>query len=297
MRSEQFRVPAFLALLGCLLAAGAAALLPVFGNSTPAAGAPPQEYWHLRYGNPSGATEDAADKDNFLMKKPYFALSYNNTKGTPNWASWRLVAEDLGEADRVPFYSDDTLPAGFKVVKPKDYTGSGFDRGHMCNHSDRAATDESSEATFVMTNMIPQSPNNNQKAWDQLEEYCRSLARKGKELYIIAGPAGKGGEGKNGFKTTLAGGKIVVPAKTWKVILVLKKGGQVDKHTRLIGVIMPNTQEIGYEWAQFRVPVKEIEELTGYTFFDKADADILAPLKEERDAVPIPPPVPPHHGN
>ena len=297
MKSERYRVPAALALIGLLLAAVIAEWSPAFKTSAATAVSASQEYRHLRYGNPSGATEETSSKDNFLMKKPYFALSYNNTNGTPNWVSWHLVASDLGEADRVPFYPDDTLPSGFKVVKPQDYVHSGFDRGHMCNHSDRAATNESSEATFVMTNMVPQSPNNNQKCWDQLEEYCRSLVKKGKELYIICGPAGKGGEGRNGFKSTLVNGKVVVPAKTWKVILVLKNGGQVDKYTRLIGVVVPNNQEVDYEWAKFRVPVKEIEDLTGYTFFDKADANILGPLKEERDEVPIPPPVPVHHGN
>ena len=40
----------------------------------------------------------------------------------------------------------------------RDYTGSGFDRGHMCPHSDRAANEEMSFATFVMSNIIPQAP-------------------------------------------------------------------------------------------------------------------------------------------
>jgi len=31
----------------------------------------------------------------------YFALRYNNDKGTPNWVSWRATKEDLGDARRV----------------------------------------------------------------------------------------------------------------------------------------------------------------------------------------------------
>ena len=113
------------------------------------------------------------------MVKKYFALSYNNSKGTPNWVSWRLTADDIGSAPRVAFYPDEDLPTGFVRITPKDYTGSGFDRGHMCNHSDRSATPDSSHATFVMSNMVPQSPYVNQKAWDQLEAYCRQLAQQG----------------------------------------------------------------------------------------------------------------------
>src|SRR4051812_7503211 len=51
-------------------------------------------------GNPSGATSDPNDLANFLMIKPYFALAYNDTIGTPNWVSWRLTRWDLGEAPR-----------------------------------------------------------------------------------------------------------------------------------------------------------------------------------------------------
>src|SRR5213080_4784380 len=96
-----------------------AVLLLVLG---PAAGA--EEYPHLKMGNPSKAREDARDKDNYLMAKKYFALSYNNDKGTPNWVSWRVVKEDLGDARRVPFYPDETLPRGFRHVLPNDYAHS-----------------------------------------------------------------------------------------------------------------------------------------------------------------------------
>jgi endonuclease G len=246
-------------------------------------------------GNPSNATTDTANKDNFLMVKKYFALSYNDSKGTPNWVSWELTADDIGTAPRVLFYPDSDLPAGFHRVTPKDYTGSGFDRGHMCNHSDRSATPDSSHATFVMTNMIPQSPYVNQKAWDQLEAYCRQLAEQGHQhLYIVAGPAGQGGKGRNGLKEEIGTtNKVVVPAQCWKVIMVVKgdRGddiAKVDENTRLIAVIMPNDMSVGEDWKGFRVSVRDVEKLTGYKFFDKVPATIIDPLKEEVDAVSIP---------
>src|SRR5690242_19881803 len=49
---------------------------------------------NLLLGNPSGATQEPANKDNFLMIKPFFALSYNDSKGTPNWVSWRVARSD-----------------------------------------------------------------------------------------------------------------------------------------------------------------------------------------------------------
>jgi len=95
-------------------------------------GAAGAESPHLKMGNPSNAMTKTRDRDNYLMEKPYFALSYNDSKGTPNWVSWRLTVADLGRAARYPFYPDQTLPGGFTRILPADYTGSGFDRGHMC---------------------------------------------------------------------------------------------------------------------------------------------------------------------
>lgn len=258
---------------------------------------------HLKMGNPSKATAKQADKDNFLMEKDYFALSYNNSKGIPNWVSWRLTKSDLGDAERATFYPDEKLPDGFTKVMPKDYTGSGFDRGHMCPHSDRSANDDMSNATFVMTNIIPQSPYVNQKAWNQLELYCRELVEhQHKLLYIVSGGCGQGGKGKNGAKDTLADGKVVVPAKCWKVIMVLESGPgddlkKIKSNTRLIAVIMPNNMSVGYEWASFRVSVKEVEDLAGYKFFDGAPREVIDPLKEKADDERIPAPVIPQRGN
>jgi len=253
-------------------------------------------------GNPSNATTDTADPENFLMVKPYFALSYNDSKGTPNWVSWRLTEADIGTAARVPFYPDETLPRGFHLVKPADYTGSGFDRGHMCDHSDRSANEEASHATFVMSNMIPQSPYVNEKAWAQLEAYCRQLVKHGhKHLFIVAGPAGQGGEGKKGPKMQIGRGtRVAVPAQCWKIIMVLDGGPgddlqKVDSKTRLIAVIMPNDMTVGEEWAGYRVSVHAVEQLTGYKFFERAPAAIIEPLKAEVDAERIPRPVPMRH--
>jgi endonuclease G, mitochondrial len=251
-------------------------------------GQEPDSYVHLRWGNPSGAKEDPADRDNYLMKKPYFALSYNDAKGTPNWVSWRVAKEDLGETPRnnQPFRPDPDLPAGFKKVLPSDYTGSGFDRGHMCPFGDRNGSEDAGSATFVMTNAVPQSPANNRQAWERFESYCRSIvSRHGKELYIVAGPQGQGGAGEKGPAETLRGqnGPVTVPAKTWKVVMVLDVGSQPDRDARLMAVVMPNDQTVGVDWTPYRTSVRAVEQLTGYTFFDRADPAVIGPLKEKKD--------------
>ena len=154
------------ALLAALLAAGCfrgppPGPIPQNPTDEPVStGEPPSEaYPHLLLGNPSKATDDPREKDNYLEKKPYFALSYNSSKGTPNWVSWRVTKADLGDAPRkLQFDPDSDLPKGFRHVTHKDYNGSGFDRGHLCPHSDRAADKDMSYATFVMSNMALSAP-------------------------------------------------------------------------------------------------------------------------------------------
>ena len=251
-------------------------------------------------GNPSAATSDAANSDNYLMVKPYFALSYDNSAGEPKWVSWRLCNADLGNAPRKKtFDPDDTLPAGFNVILTRDYSGTGFDRGHMCDHSDRAATLDSSYSTFIMTNIVPQAPNNNRKCWAQLENYCRELARSGDRLYITAGPAGRGGVGGRGSADTLADGRVLVPAETWKVIVVTPDRGSddlsnINAEDRVIAVDVPNdNNQCGEDWSGFRCSPATIESQTGLHFFAGLPDDVRAALdaKVDHQFIPLPRPL------
>ncbi|HEY8750034.1 MAG TPA: DNA/RNA non-specific endonuclease [Tepidisphaeraceae bacterium] len=257
---------------------------------------------NLLLGNPSGA--NAGDRDNYLMVKPYYVLSYNNQKGTPNWVSWQVTTADLGDAPRKQIFdSDPELPAGFNVVKTSDYSGSGFDRGHMCPHSDRAANTDMSYSTFVMTNIIPQAPSVNQKAWAQFEVYCRDLVKAYNHLYVISGPYGEGGTGSRGSKRALVKGAMVtVPSECWKVVVVVPEGGvsddlaKVDSSTRVIAIDMPNDNTaVGEAWDIYRTTPAAIELKTGYHFFDKLRPDVAGGLRQKLDDKPISPPRPMSH--
>jgi endonuclease G len=229
------------------------------------------------------------------MVKKYYALAYNNAAGRSNWVSWRVAAADLGEAPRKLFDPDPDLPRGFIRITSRDYVGSGFDRGHLCPHSDRAANEDMSFSTFVMTNIIPQAPNVNQKAWARLESYCRGLVGKQHHrLYIIAGPAGEGGLGTEGLKQTIANGKVTVPAECWKVVVMVPDGGgtddlaKINTATRVIAVLMPNDNDVvGDEWAKYRTSAATVEQKTGLHFFDTLPADVAQVLRQKVDRLPI----------
>lgn len=65
----------------------------------------------------------------------------------------------------------------------------------------------------------------------------------------------------------------------------------VTKRMRVIAVVMPNDEDkVRAGWAWYRVSVKHVEKLTGYTFFDRLPADVIAALKETADDDHVPPP-------
>ncbi|MBD2462858.1 DNA/RNA non-specific endonuclease [Oscillatoria sp. FACHB-1407] len=240
---------------------------------------------HALLGNPTGATTSVAQPDNFLVVRPQYVLSYNRDKGIPNWVSWQLNQGWLGELDRVPFETDTTLPDGWYRVTPDDYTGSGFDRGHLVPAADRDRTEADRQAAFLMTNIMPQSPDNNRGPWEKLESYCRDLVKQGKELYIIAGGVGSGGIGERGRQTAIAQGRVAVPASTWKVVVVLDRPGLglagVTTLTRTIAIVVPNRQGIkAQDWRDFRTSIDAVEELTGYDLLSavpKPVQDVIEP--------------------
>lgn len=246
----------------------------------------------MNLGNPSNAKNDVNTPNNYLMEKPQFALSYNSSRGGANWAAWHLSTAWKGGTPRQDdFRGDPDLPSGFTKVVTNDYTNTGFDRGHLCPSDDRDSSVADNSATFVMTNMLPQSPNLNRITWKNLEDYCRTLMGQGNELYIYAGGYGVGGNGSNGDLSTFAVGKVTVPSRMWKVVVILPVNtndvNRIDAGTRVIAVDMPNTQSVNSKsWGDYRVSVDDIEAATGYNFMNLVATNIQNTLESKADTGP-----------
>ena len=65
------------------------------------------------------------------------------------------------------------MPPDWYRVQAFDFSGSGFDRGHMTPNADRdkETSIPINQATFLMSNMVAQAPDNNQGPWADLENY------------------------------------------------------------------------------------------------------------------------------
>lgn len=249
---------------------------------------------HLELGNPSNAITSTTSPNNYLLSKSQYVLSYNNSRGTANWVAWHMSNAWKGSATRCDCFATDTqLPSTFFRASSSSFSGSGFDRGHMCPSEDRDGSSTDNAATFLMSNMIPQAPNNNQITWNAFEGYCRNLLNQGNELYIVSGGYGNGGTGSNGgVTTTLANGAIAVPSRVWKAVVVMPIGSndlsRVSSTTRVIAIDVPNTQTASSQpWHAYRTSVDAIEAQTGLDLFNLVSSEVQNSIEAQVDAVTI----------
>lgn len=234
---------------------------------------------NMAMGNPSNATTDVANGNNYLLVKDQYVMSYNKDHKTPNWVSWQLNSDWLGSTKRTDAWSEDTsLPSSFRRAQPSDYKGSGYDRGHNVPSGDRTRSTQDNVSTFLMSNIAPQTPDNNQGPWEKLESYSRELVKQGKELYIIAGNEGSRGQISNG---------INIPDEFWKVIVVMPHKGMgvsdVNANTEIIAVRMPNVNGIkNDDWRKYITTVGDIERETGFDLLSALPDDIERAVSQKK---------------
>jgi endonuclease G len=243
----------------------------------------------LLMGNPSNAQSSIALMDNYLMDQKYYSESYSGTRGEPNWVSWHLDASNItNSTSRLDnFAGFNGLPSGWYEVQSNSYSGSGFDRGHNCPSADRTSSTDANSATFLMTNMIPQAPQNNEQTWANFENYLREQVVAGNEIYIIMGSYGTGGTGSQGQANTVNNGHVTVPSNVWKVAVILPVGdndiSRVSSTTRVIAINTPNINSINSDWKNYIVTVRDIESATGYNLLSALPQSVQNAIETKKD--------------
>jgi endonuclease G len=270
--------------------AAALAFTPLAGAQTTPPGAAPVEALvplddNLALGNPSGALASLDNKDlnNLLVRHPAFALSYNQSNGGPNWVSWHLAQSDRGRTGRSENFRPDPLLPPEARIRPNDYRGTGYDRGHQCPSGDRTADEAANASTFLMSNMLPQTPDLNRQLWRKFEEYCRSQLRAGaNELYIVTGGTGS--------VERIANGKVNVPASCWKVAVILPSGdndlARINASTRVVSILAPNKNGVeisGGDWRTYLTSVDTIEEATKLDLLSNLPVEVQKVLEARVD--------------
>ena len=230
------------------------------------------------YGNNvlfGAATVGGSDSD-IRVTRPQYSLSYNKSRGGPNWVAYRLTKANRGD---LPGYRCDcfaTDPAvtadGETGLTTADYTGSGYDRGHMVRSNDRELGTRDQATTYYLSNIVPQFAANNQGRWADFESYLQTVEEGAglPDVYIVTGGRGEA--------SRIANGRIAVPTYTWKVALVVRNGAtlasirQPSDILDVIAIDMPNVSNLPRDgnWQANRVTVDSVEKVTGF--------DLLAAL-------------------
>ena len=233
-----------------------------------------------------------------IISRDQYVISYNKERRAPNWVAWELDASQIGNSGRSRFFLVDAelekflaqADSQYKAVDPAEFVDSCFDRGHQVPSADRTDTHANNQITFLMSNIVPQTPFLNRVIWEHLEKYTRDLVRgNNKKVFIIAGPIyseefGSIGPLKN----------ILIPSAEFKILWILNEEEswqEINPATPVIAVMMPNRNRDGSQphlgqgpqscipfisenedwndWQAYKVSVQEIERLSGLSIFTK----------------------------
>ncbi len=133
-----------------------------------------------RYGMP------AADQ---ILFNRHYTLGYSYYFRQAKWAL-EIVNPDNLDLDRSDnFRPDYRIPETFRADLV-DYSGSGYDRGHLVASANQKETELQNSETYLLSNMSPMAPQFNRNIWKELESKIRKLNAKSKilETYVICGP-------------------------------------------------------------------------------------------------------------
>jgi DNA/RNA endonuclease G (NUC1) len=180
-----------------------------------------------------------------------FHVTWSHSAKYPVKVTWHLTVGMINCTNPLPrsnkFTRDSLLLSETNL--DRDYTNSGYDRGHNFNAKDDAcATPTVNAHCWHFTNMAPQEPHLNRITWKNLEDQCRKWVLAGDELFIECGSYGKA--------KTIGVDKVWVPEFCWKI--VRHKNGVIDSY------LMPNTSDVnGHEFAFYHTDITVIRQKTG----------------------------------
>ena len=82
------------------------------------------------------------------------------------------------------FREDEEIPQAYRSTL-RNYSGSGYARGHLCPSADRLANEEQQSLTYLLSNIQPQWQEHNGGQWMYLEGDVRKWANRCDTLYVV----------------------------------------------------------------------------------------------------------------
>lgn len=213
----------------------------------------------LRYGCP------AADQ---ILVNRFYTVGYSYYFRQAKWAleivdPHKEVMNDVQRHNN--FRPDFRVPQRFRADL-SDYSGSGYDRGHLVASANQNDKQIQNSETFLLSNMSPQLAKLNRKKWRELESAVRKLDSDEDilETYVISGPLFDfsrsikmiGEHDQNGIR-------IPVPSHFYKCVLTEEKSGRI----KMWAFEMENA-DLAENIEHYRVSTSYIEQRAGISLWD-----------------------------
>ncbi|MFA6931157.1 MAG: DNA/RNA non-specific endonuclease, partial [Lentisphaeria bacterium] len=205
-----------------------------------------------------------------LRNRGYW-VGYDERLRNPAWVAYRLF-EVQGMAEILPrpdsFFPDERT---LIQVQSEDYTGSGFDRGHMAPNFAiaRCYGREAQEETFLMSNIVPQRHALNAGLWKTLEmREAINYPARFREIWVLTGPLFR-----SDMPKVLPSG-IPIPDAFYKIYL-----DELNGKIRATAFLFEQDDNSKEALGKRLCSIDHIEKLTGLDFFPELDEAVQQELE------------------
>lgn len=181
--------------------------------------------------------------------KSDFAIHYNLSTKTAEYVVEKLQYPIVAVPRTNDFNVDMNIPVDSRADLG-DYINTKLDRGHLsaaANHSTQLGMEQS----FLLSNIVPQNPNNNRGIWKHLETNVRRYVQTRGTLYVITGT----------YYTSkiIIGDNLAVPNYLFKVI--------VDANRKTgIAFLIPNKAIPVTAIKQYALSIQQLEQKVHINF-------------------------------
>ncbi len=213
-----------------------------------------------------------APHDIRIIDRGEFVIGWSESLRHPVWCAYHVVSEGKHQLGKRPNFKRDK--EANQCPGASAYERSGYDRGHMVPNFAIGTRygDEMRRATFLMSNIAPQTPALNRGVWRDVEHRIAELwtARYG-EIWVIVGCISP-----TANHETLSGTDVDVPTQFYQIIVA-----QEGMDVRAQAVVFPQNVPWNAWPTRNLITIDELETLTGLDFLPELPSFIQDPLEAE----------------
>ena len=225
----------------------------LYNTSAPSSSFAPDPSSPVFGGNPT-RTDGSALR---LLVNTAYSVGYDEQMRLPAWAAYKLFdAPSPTLPDRPTLFLPDTRTS--TPVLSEDYTGSGFDRGHLAPNFAiaRCYGEEAQRETFLLSNVVPQQHGFNAGLWKSLElREALNYVGRFQEIWVLTGPV-------FGQEIHCLPSGLAIPEQLFKIIVDIQNG-----KIRVIALLMPQNSQDDKHFDKYLCSIDEIEAKTSLDFF------------------------------